>query len=135
MWGTSSHLVKSLSVLGLSNSCNGHLEPGNPCRQLRPLTSRWIGREPAEPFLVHAGEVIFVCQDNSDTHDLVEGAAGLLQDGSDVGQTLTSLLLNRGALDLPVGGIMGSCAGNEDQSGCLDCLAVSGRRLGRLGCE
>jgi hypothetical protein len=46
--------------LGLGNHCNGNLEPWNPDRYLRALTSRRICRKPLEPLFVHPGEIVFL---------------------------------------------------------------------------
>ena len=90
-----------------------------------------VRRETPEPLLIHAGEVVLVRHHNGDAYDLVHAAPGFLEDRLDVGQALTGLLLDRGALERASGWIRGRCARDEDQPGCLNRLAVS---RGGVGC-
>src|SRR4029078_8927469 len=71
-----------------------------------------------------------VREHDGDADDLLECTAGLLEDGGDVGQTLTRLLLNRRAPDLTRGWIIWRGPRHEDQPRGLDRLTVRGRRLG-----
>ena len=61
-------------------------------RVLRALASRRVGREPAAPLLVEAGEVVGVAKDERGAHDPVDRAAGRPQDRLDVAQALPRLL-------------------------------------------
>ena len=51
-------------LLRLGNRRDRHLEAGDPHRQLRALTRRRVGREPAQPLFVQAGEVVLVGEDD-----------------------------------------------------------------------
>ena len=74
-----------------------HLEAWDPRGKLRALACRRIRREPAQPLLVHAAEVVLVREHDRGTDDLVQRAAGLLEDRGDVLQALACLFLDGSA--------------------------------------
>src|SRR5262245_33071986 len=64
-------------------------------RELCPLPRGRIGWEPATPFLVHPGEVGLVEEDERRLDDVVDRGSRCLENGFDVPQALTRLLLDR----------------------------------------
>ena len=74
--------------------------PGTRTGSFAPWCRR-ITRKPLQPLLIHAGEVFILQQNDGGACDLFQGAAGRIENGSDVRQALACLFLNRVALDLP----------------------------------
>src|SRR3972149_6484711 len=83
-----------------------------------------VGREPADPFLVHAREVLRVAEDERGVDDLLHRAARGLEDGLDVPEALARLLLDRRPDDGTGGRVERPPAGHEHEPGRLHHLAV-----------
>src|SRR3989337_2362983 len=82
-----------------SNVPTGEMSPTQDWRKARPgqahTSTPAVGREPADPFLVHAREVLRVAEDERGVDDLLHRAARGLEDGLDVPEALARLLLDR----------------------------------------
>src|SRR6185436_1632355 len=107
--------IRSSEMSGLSDRRNGHLQPGDSRGQFGALTSRRVGREPSEPLLVHAHEVVLVGQDNGGADYLVQRTTCRLENGLYVDEALAGLLLNGSAIDSARGWIHWPCARDEHQ--------------------
>ena len=68
LWTTAGVVRQS----GRGDGRDRHQQPGYVDGQCGPLPCRWVGREPRQPFLVHAGEVAGIAQDEGGTDQLVE---------------------------------------------------------------
>src|ERR1700675_3610582 len=82
-------------TLGLGNGRYGYLHAGDSNGQLRALACRRVRRKPLNPLFIHSGEVCFLKQDDSGTHDPFKGSTCGLEDGRDILQALSGLLLDR----------------------------------------
>src|SRR5450432_804202 len=92
--------VRLSEWLSFGDNRNGDLHAWDANWQLCSLTCRWICREPLQPFLIQAGEVFFLKQDDGCACDLVQGAARRVEDCRNVGKALACLLLDRLSHDL-----------------------------------
>ena len=92
-------------------------------RVLGALACRRVGREPADPLLVEAGEVVGVAEDERGADHPVDGAARRTQDRLDVPQALPRLLADGLADDRAVR-VRRRLARHEDEPRGLHGLAV-----------
>src|SRR6202044_126676 len=93
--------IVATKSLGLAYGSNGHFHAGDSNRMLRALPRWRVRRKPLNPLFIHSGEVCFLKKDDSGTHDPFEGSARGFQDGRDILQALSGLLLDRIPDDLP----------------------------------
>ena len=93
---------------------------------LAPCSGRRVGRERAAPFLVHAREVRRIAEEEGHADDLVERAAGRIEDRLDFGQALPRLLHDGRPDDGPGRRIERALPWHETESGGLYRLTVIG---------
>src|SRR5690606_2304356 len=98
----------------------------NAHRHLRSLPGRRVFREPFQPFLISAREVVFVGDNQRRADRLLQAATRCLQNGRDVAKALRDLNLNGAFDELPGRWIDRSGSRYEDELSGLDRLTVGG---------
>src|SRR6186997_2709411 len=84
----------TVADLSLGDHRDRNLEPGHLYWELCTLARRRVGGKPPQPFLIHAGKVLLLSEDDRSTHCLVQAGAGRLQDRGNVAKCLGGLLLD-----------------------------------------
>jgi len=116
-----------MELLSLGDHGNGNFHAFWTNGKLGSLTRRRVLGKPFPPLFIHTRKIVFVAQDECGANHLVKSAAGCLEDGPDVPETLPCLCLDRLALYLSCYGVEGTLTGHEDESARSHCLTISGQ--------
>ena len=94
------------------------LMPGIRTGSFAPWRAARVRRKPLNPLFIHSGEICLLKKDDGGTHDPFEGSACGVEDGRDIHQALSGLLLDRVPYNLPGYWIVRSRARDEHKTRC-----------------